>query len=128
MIAQDGFRKMPAAIDGPRSLQLSVSKSDFITLFPGESWTDRIPLDDDELAEPFQVGERYIYQFIGTSVQWWDWGTIDVRVLHNAFDVNSGAIIDFCRITEILGSEKTRQATMSVPKSSYLHPIRLNSW
>jgi hypothetical protein len=80
MITQNGFRKIPPAVDGPRLLQLSFYKSDFISLSPGESWTDRIPLDDDELAESFKVGERYTYQFIGAMVQWWNWGTFKVIV------------------------------------------------
>lgn len=115
-------------MDGPRLLPLTINESDFVSLSPGESWTDRIPLDDDELAESFQVGEKYSYQFIGTFVQWWDWGTLKVCVLHDAFGSVTRAAIDYHRITSTRASGRTRQATMSDPRSSYQHQTRLNSW
>jgi hypothetical protein len=71
---------LPPKSNGPRLLSLATSSVDFITLTPGQSWTDRIPLDDDELAESFQAGERYAFRFNGAVVQWWDWGTFEVRV------------------------------------------------
>lgn len=77
-VRHDGFLAIPPAIDGPRLLPLTIYKGDFISLFPGESWSDRVPLDDDELADAFQLAERYRFQFIGAVVQWWDWGTLDV--------------------------------------------------
>jgi hypothetical protein len=73
---KDGHRP---EIDGPRLLPLALHKVDFLTLSPGQTWSDRIPLDDDELAEPFQVGERYAFRFNGAIVQWWDWGNFKVR-------------------------------------------------
>jgi hypothetical protein len=79
---QDESEQIPLAMDGPRLLPLKIYKFDFISLSPGESWSDRIPLDDDELIESFKVGERYTYQFIGTVVQWWDWGTLEVCIYH----------------------------------------------
>jgi hypothetical protein len=66
-------------INGPRLLSLVTNNVDFISLSPGQSWSDRIPVDDDELAESFQAGERYTFRFNGTIVQWWDWGTLEVR-------------------------------------------------
>jgi hypothetical protein len=73
---------------GPRLLPLAIQKVDFVSLSPGQRWSDRIPLDDDELAESFQVGERYSFRFNGVIVQWWDWGTLEVRVYSDDFRTN----------------------------------------
>jgi hypothetical protein len=77
MVKQDGFES-PPFVDGTRLLPLADHQNDFITLYPGESWSDRIPLDDDELFEPFKPGDTYTFQFIGAVVQWWNWGTFQV--------------------------------------------------
>jgi hypothetical protein len=75
----------PPDIDEPRLLSLVINNVDFVSLSPGQSWSDRIPVDDDELAESFQAGERYTFRFNGAVVQWWDWGTLQVRVYSDKF-------------------------------------------
>jgi hypothetical protein len=77
MMKQDGFDP-PPLVNGTRLLPLADHQNDFITLYPGESWSDRIPLDDDELFEPFKLGDTYTFQFIGAVVQWWNWVTFQV--------------------------------------------------
>jgi hypothetical protein len=109
MIAQDGFIKFPhgQTMDGPRLLPLKAFTSDFISLSPGETWSDRIPLDDDELAEFFKVGERYRYQFVGAVVQWWDWGALKVFISQVYFAITvRGIAMTVC--TEVCFRRITR--------------------
>lgn len=75
-----GSVSLPATKE-PRLLSAEINIVDFISLSPGQSWSDRIPIDDDELAESFQAGEKYTFQFTGTIVQWWDLGTLQVNFL-----------------------------------------------
>jgi hypothetical protein len=79
-------------IDEPRLLSLATNNVDFVSLSPGQSWSDRIPVDDDELAESFQAGERYTFRFNGAVVQWWDWGTLQVRAYSDNFRCLTGGV------------------------------------
>jgi hypothetical protein len=127
MIEHDGFKSASSAPDGSRKLSLAINKDDFITLSPGESWSDRIPLDDDELFENFKAGERYTFQYVGTVVQWWDWGNLDVSACRNTCAVLS-EVLKHSRISKTEVLVMTRRATPRGRRSFCLLRIHLTSW
>jgi hypothetical protein len=120
---KDGFGP-PPDIGGQWLLSLAINNVDFVSLSPGQSWSDRIPVDDDKLAESFQAGERYTFRFNGAVVQWWDWGTLPVRVHSGNFRYFTGSsCTELCRIIKLQALERTRRVTSSVLKSSYQRRI-----
>ncbi|KAE8416194.1 hypothetical protein BDV36DRAFT_284717 [Aspergillus pseudocaelatus] len=44
---------------------------DFVSLYPGESWTRT---DNLELPSDTEVGEVFKYEFSDRVIDWWDWG------------------------------------------------------
>ncbi|RAH62700.1 hypothetical protein BO85DRAFT_473403 [Aspergillus piperis CBS 112811] len=46
----------------------------FVTLFPGESWSKSWSFD---LPDDLRPGEQVRYQFVGITLDWWDWGTAE---------------------------------------------------
>ncbi|KAL1868794.1 hypothetical protein Plec18167_008099 [Paecilomyces lecythidis] len=49
----------------------------FQTLLPGESWSNSWTMEADGylLPDDLKPGERLRYQFKGSTLDWWDWGT-----------------------------------------------------
>ncbi|OQE22851.1 hypothetical protein PENFLA_c012G05203 [Penicillium flavigenum] len=46
----------------------------FLSLQPGESWTERIILDIDDLHPDTAIGDSHRLQYWGGRVKWWVWG------------------------------------------------------
>jgi hypothetical protein len=58
---------------------IDVASPRFITLRPGESWSRTYDFSPNEhLVEPLEVGETYTWQIIGATIDWWDYGTLEV--------------------------------------------------
>ncbi|RAK98564.1 uncharacterized protein BO80DRAFT_466779 [Aspergillus ibericus CBS 121593] len=53
----------------------------FPTLFPGESWSDvwTMTADGYSLPDDLKPGEKLRYQFGGSTLDWWDWGTAEAH-------------------------------------------------
>lgn len=53
----------------------------FPTLFPGEFWSDSwtMTADGDGLPDDLKPGEKLRYQFKGSTLDWWDWGTAEAH-------------------------------------------------
>ena len=57
-------------------------EKEFYSLYPGESFTETVRLFRGDYPYDYytcQVGQTYSYVFPGKVVQWWDWGTVQVR-------------------------------------------------
>lgn len=76
----------PEDEDEPRDLTVGESVESgadcFQTLFPGQSYEIRTTLADTELDGDarFEVGKKYVFRYNGDELEWWDWGTKEVRL------------------------------------------------
>lgn len=62
-------------MDGP-DIEVNVTDEElFLSLQPGESWTDEFTFDLSELHEDTAVGDSYRFLYWGGCVEWWIWGT-----------------------------------------------------
>ncbi|KAJ5647298.1 hypothetical protein N7490_003670 [Penicillium lividum] len=66
--------------DSPDQLiTVSENTDEFVTLFPGESWSNFWTMRADGYDLPdcdeLESGEKLRYQFQGNVLDWWDWGT-----------------------------------------------------
>jgi hypothetical protein len=62
-------------VDGP-NIEVNVTDEElFLSLQPGESWTDEFTFDLSELHEDTAVGDSYRFLYWGGCVKWWIWGS-----------------------------------------------------
>ncbi|KAB8265586.1 hypothetical protein BDV32DRAFT_144110 [Aspergillus pseudonomiae] len=65
--------EMPYRIYDDPDIEVSPSQhADFVSLQPGDSWTQ---MDSLELPSDIKVGEVFKYEFTDRVLDWWDWGT-----------------------------------------------------
>ena len=71
--ASDGF----FIVDDPDVAVIVGQDDHFASLHPGESWTTSQHIGHyfTELPNDARVGETFRYVFIGTELDWWDWGS-----------------------------------------------------
>lgn len=59
-------------VDAPDvDVKVGEGNNGFVSLRPGESWTDEMHYDIPSSVEP---GDRFKFVFKGATVDWWDWG------------------------------------------------------
>ncbi|KAF3399948.1 hypothetical protein F1880_007979 [Penicillium rolfsii] len=62
-------------VDGP-DVEVNVTDEDlFLSLHPGESWTEAFNFDLGDLHDDTAVGDSYRFRYWGGYVKWWIWGT-----------------------------------------------------
>ena len=71
----------PTPYNEPSGFVEPAASQDFVTIMPGESYSDWFDLNETSFEEPFKAKEKYVYRFNGHEVEWWSWGSQEVRFL-----------------------------------------------
>jgi hypothetical protein len=97
----------------------SVVSPDFISLRPGETWSHTFNFSPGgDLVEPLVVGETYTWRIIGATIDWWDYGTLQVISSSHLLWSFCALLLcaNFNRTTSTPSSNMGKQAMTSVPK------------
>ncbi|KAJ7034600.1 hypothetical protein C8F04DRAFT_1101526 [Mycena alexandri] len=70
-------------VDDPDVAVQVAKHEDFVSLAPGESWSTTHMLENQswtELPSESATGDAFRFRFMGTTVDWWDWGSAEEHV------------------------------------------------